>query len=105
MSSRFLDRAGVVRALEDHAAEVFALGVRRIALFGSFVRDEATADSDVDLLVEFVPGQKTFDRFVALAELLEQVLARRVDLVTTESLSRFIGPHILDEAEDVLRAA
>jgi predicted nucleotidyltransferase len=85
--------------------DIRKLGVRRIALFGSLARGEAKPDSDVDLLVEFEPGGKSFDRFLALSELLEHLLGRRVDLVTTEALSPYIGPHILAEAEDVLRAA
>ena len=91
-----------LRAVE---ADVFALGVQRLALFGSVVRNEARPDSDVDVLVEFRPGLKSFDRFLALAELLERVLERRIELVTTEALSPYIGPHILAEATDVLRAA
>jgi predicted nucleotidyltransferase len=59
----------------------------------------------VDLLVEFTPGEKSFDRFMALADLLESVLERQVELVTTEALSPYLGPHILAEAADVLRAA
>lgn len=85
--------------------ELRALGIRRLALFGSFLRDQPRADSDVDLLVEFLPGEKDFDHFMALCSLLEDVLQRPVDVVTPESLSPFIGPHILDEALDVLRAA
>lgn len=85
--------------------DVRALGVQRLALFGSVARDQARRDSDVDLLVQFFPGAKTFDRFLALTELLEARLGRRVELVTTEALSPFLGPHILAEAEDVIRAA
>lgn len=76
-----------------------------MSLFGSFVRDEADADSDVDLLVKFAPGDKTFDRFMALAFLLEDALGRTVELVTPESLSPHIGNHILSEAENVPFAA
>jgi predicted nucleotidyltransferase len=82
-----------------------ALGVARLALFGSVLHGSARPDSDVDLLVQFVRGAKTFDRFVMLGELLELRLGRRVELVTTESLSPFIGPRILADAQDVLRAA
>ena len=85
--------------------KIRALGVRRLALFGSVLRDEAGRDSDVDLLVEFSPAAKTYERFLALSELLEARLGRRVELVTTEALSPFIGPRILAEAQDVLRAA
>jgi predicted nucleotidyltransferase len=90
-------------ALSEH--DIRALGVARLALFGSVARDEARPDSDVDLLVQFAPGAKTYERFLALSELLEARLERRVELVTTESLSPFIGPRILAEAQDVLRAA
>ncbi|MEO5618796.1 MAG: nucleotidyltransferase domain-containing protein [Candidatus Eisenbacteria bacterium] len=85
--------------------EIRELGVRRLALFGSVSRDTATVGSDVDLLVEFSPGQKTFDRFMALSDLLERLVGHHVELVTLEGLSPFIGPHILAEAADVLRAA
>lgn len=74
-------------------------------MFGSVVRDEAGPDSDVDLLVEFAPGQKTLDRFMGLADLLEELLQHRVELVTTEALSPYIGPYILAEAEDVIGGA
>lgn len=98
-------RDQIVLELQEASDDIRALGVRRLALFGSVQRDEATDASDVDLLVEFAHGEKSFDRFVALADLLERVVGRRVDLVTTESLSPFAGPHILAEASDVLRAA
>ena len=75
-----------------------------MALFGSVARDEATRDSDIDVLVEFEPGQKSFDRFLALADLLEDVLGHAVELVTPESLSPFLKPHILESARDVVVA-
>jgi len=75
-----------------------------LALFGSFARNTQRADSDVDLLVEFFPGRKTFDNFIAVYELLEETLHRRVEVLTPESLSPHIGPHILQEAEDVIVA-
>ena len=105
MSPNALSREEAVRRLQAVEAEIRLLGVRRLALFGSVLRGEARPDSDVDLLVEFAPGEKSFDRFMALADLLESVLERSVELVTTEALSPYIGPHILAEAADVLRAA
>ncbi len=94
----------VIERLLQAQEQIRGLGVRRIALFGSFVRGKARPDSDIDLLVEFEPGQKTFDRFMALSFLLEDLLRRSVEIVTTEALSPYIGPRILAEAEDVLRA-
>lgn len=99
------NRMDVVERLRSAEAEIRRVGVRRLALFGSFARDEARSDSDVDLYVEFVSGRKSFDGFVKLADDLEALLGRRVELVTPEALSPFIGPHILAEAQDVLRAA
>ncbi|MDF0650330.1 MAG: nucleotidyltransferase family protein [Nitrospira sp.] len=103
MSKTFLTREEAIRRLQAVEYEIPRLGVRRLALFGSVLRNEARPDSDVDVLVEFTPIAKTFDRFMALADLLEDTLEHRVEVVTTESLSPFIGPHILAEATDVLR--
>lgn len=100
-----LSREEAVQRLENAESEIRALGVERLALFGSVLRDEAGPESDVDLLVGFAAGAKSFDRLLALAELLEERLGHRVELVTTEALSPFLGPRILAEAQDVLRAA
>jgi len=105
MSPAALTRDQAISRLQAVEADIRSLGVRRLALFGSVLRNEARPDSDVDLLVEFHPHLKSFDHFLALAELLESVLERRVEIVTTEALSPYIGPHILAEAADVLRAA
>ncbi|MGE3275067.1 MAG: nucleotidyltransferase family protein [Vicinamibacterales bacterium] len=105
MTPPVLNREQAVERLAACVGEVRALGVARLALFGSVLRGEAGADSDVDLLVQFTPGGKSYARFFALSELLEARLGRRVELVTPEALSPFIGPRILAEAQDVLRAA
>ena len=100
-----LTRDQAFERLKAAEAEIRLLGVRRLALFGSVARGEARPDSDVDLLVEFDPEQKTFDHFMTLSFLLEDLLGRRVEIVTRESLSPYIGPRILQEAQDVLCAA
>jgi uncharacterized protein len=105
MIARVPSRAETEASLVTAQAEILGLGVRRLALFGSVQRDAARADSDVDVLVEFLPGEKTYDHFVALGDLLERVLSRPVELVTPESLSPFLKPYILAEARDVVRAA
>ena len=87
--------------LEEYRNEIKALGVKRLGLFGSFVSGRQRAESDIDLLVEFVPDKKTFDNFIQLVFFLEDLLKRRVELVTPESLSPYIGPHILQEVEYV----
>ena len=57
------------------------------------------------MLVEFLPGHKTFDHLLALGELIEGTLGPRVEMVTVESLSPYLRPYILAEAQDVLQAA
>lgn len=89
----------VLTIIRDHQQEIKALGVKRYGLFGSFVHGQNTEQSDVDILVEFEPGKKTFDSFMQLAFFLEDLLGRKVHLVTAESLSPYIGPHILKEVE------
>ncbi len=105
MPTHALTRADVDARLAPVRAEILGLGVRRLALFGSVQRNVARPDSDVDVLVEFQAGEKSSDRLLSLGELLEKTLERPVELVTLESLSPFHGPHILAEAQDVIRAA
>jgi predicted nucleotidyltransferase len=102
MSTVTESRQDIVDRIRQAEGQLRARGVSRLALFGSFARNTQHAESDVDLLVEFAPGQKSFDNFMAVGELLEESLQRRVELVTPESLSPYIGPHILREAEDVV---
>lgn len=105
MSTIVDSRQLVVDRIRDLAPQLRALGITRVALFGSFVNNRQHAASDVDLLVEFAPARKTFNNFSDACDLLEGVLGRRVELVTVDSLSPFIGPKILREAIDVFVSA
>ena len=71
--------------------------VRELTLFGSVARDEATSESDVDLLVTF-DGPPSFDRFMDLKFFLEEILSARVDLVTRAGLRSRIRPAVDREA-------
>ncbi|UYZ62236.1 nucleotidyltransferase family protein [Hymenobacter weizhouensis] len=97
-------KAEVLARLRQQQLALRALGVAQLGLFGSFVRDEATPASDVDVLVDFEEGRKTYRALCAVAELLEETLGRRVEILTRAGLSPFIGPHILNALEDVLTA-
>jgi predicted nucleotidyltransferase len=92
----------VLRRVDANRERLAQMGVARLGLFGSFARNEQGRNSDVDLLVEFAPGQKNFDNFMALGFFLEEVLDRRVELVTPESLSPHIRPHIMSQVEYVV---
>ena len=92
----------LVSLVKENQIEIQKYGIKRLGLFGSFVTERQGEDSDVDLLVEFESGQKSFDRFMALSFFLENITGRRVDLVTTDALSPYLGPHILREVEYVV---
>ncbi|MEJ7847830.1 MAG: nucleotidyltransferase family protein [Pyrinomonadaceae bacterium] len=89
----------VFKQLSENRAVLKRLGVRRFGLFGSFLRKQQTRQSDIDLIVEFEDGKKSFDNFMHLAFFLEDLFGRKVDLMTPESLSPHIGPKILLEME------
>ena len=95
-----LDRQAVLDRLSASSRELHALGARSLSLFGSFARDEAREDSDVDLLVDL--DLHTFDRYMDLKLRLEDLLGRRVDLVLVERLKPRVRDQILREA---IRAA
>jgi hypothetical protein len=75
--------------------------VRRLALFGSVLRDDFRPDSDVDVLVEFEQGKTPGLAFFGMEIELSEMLGRRVDLNTSAFLSRYFRDEVLREAEDV----
>jgi predicted nucleotidyltransferase len=88
-------KADLLQRLTAIAPAIRGLGVHRLGLFGSFRHDRPTPDSDVDLYVELVPGEATFDHFMDLSFLCEERCGRRVEIVTPSSLSPYLGPRIL----------
>lgn len=74
-------------------------GVRRLALFGSVLREDFGSDSDVDVLVEFEPGARTGLAFFDMQEELAGILGRPVDLHTPGFLSPYFREDVLAEAE------
>ncbi len=85
--------------LKEHESIVMKrFGVKKIGIFGSFARNESNADSDVDVLVEFEAGKKTFDNFMELKFYLEDVFGRKVDLVIETSIKPQIKDNIMRDA-------
>ena len=60
--------------------------VRQLGIFGSYVRDEQTEDSDIDILVDFEKGHKDFFNYMKLKDYLERVLGTEVDLVLKDAV-------------------
>ncbi|MGQ0635387.1 MAG: nucleotidyltransferase family protein [Planctomycetaceae bacterium] len=79
--------------------------IRRLALFGSVLRDDFTPQSDVDVLVEFEPGRTPGLAFFTMEQELSDLLGRRVDLNTSQSLGKYFRQEVLGEAEVVYVAA
>jgi predicted nucleotidyltransferase len=101
METKVTTKLEVLRRLRQHSEEIRSLGVEKLGLFGSFAREEQASESDVDLLVEFRGQEKSFDNFMHLSFFLEDLLQRRVELLTPQALSPYLGPRILGEVQDV----
>ncbi|MBI3292758.1 MAG: nucleotidyltransferase family protein [Elusimicrobia bacterium] len=90
----------LLELLHKHQAQIAELGVRSLAVFGSVARGKARSDSDVDLLVDF-DGPATFDRYMQLKFFLEDLLKRRVDLLTQQAVRPELRPSIEQDARRV----
>jgi predicted nucleotidyltransferase len=73
--------------------------IRKLALFGSVLRADFRPDSDVDVLIEFEPGQRVGLAFFTMQDELSDLLGRKVDLNTPGFLSRYFRDEVLAEAE------
>lgn len=92
----------ILSALKSKKADLTAKGISQLGLFGSYVRDEQTEQSDIDILIDFDPDKETFDNYMAVYELLEKLFKNiKVEVVTKNGLSPYIGPKILNEVQYV----
>ncbi len=102
-----MDRPLPISIPEEQVAEFCRRNhVRRLALFGSVLREDFRPESDVDVLVEFEPGTRLgYFGFMGLQEDLSAILGRRVDLNTPQCLSRYYRDKVLREARALYVAA
>jgi len=75
-----------------------AYGVKKLALFGSSARGSQKRTRDIDILVEFKTGCKTFDNYMDLKFFLEDMFRRKIDLVIKDALRRELKPSIMSDA-------
>ena len=92
-----MNRADIIAKLDASGEEFAKFHVADLRLFGSFGRDEAREDSDVDILVNF-SSPPTFDRYMGLKFFLEDLFGRKVDLVIEATLRKELRPRVLREA-------
>ena len=72
-------------------------GIGNVRVFGSFARGESRPDSDLDLLVDLEPGRSLLD-LIAAKQDIEDLLGRRIDIVTERSLSPYIRDSVSQES-------
>ncbi|HEV7351187.1 nucleotidyltransferase family protein [Telluribacter sp.] len=91
-------REYILATIKSNKPQLEKLGVKQVGLFGSYVRNEQSSSSDIDLLLDFEPGQEKFDNFMQVCDLFEELFQdQKVEVVTKNGLSPHIGPRILKE--------
>ena len=84
----------ILTLLEQNKDQLFAFGVSSLGLFGSFQSGNFSDDSDIDFVIEFRKGMKSYNNFIQLVYFLEDLLGRKVEVLTPNSVSPYIKPHI-----------
>ena len=93
-------KTDILHVMQANKGMLAAFGVDQVGLFGSYVREEQSPNSDIDILVHFKPEQETFDNLMFTYDLFENLFKGfKVEVVTTSGLSPYIGPQILREVE------
>ena len=85
----------ILRKISENMKAIRGYGVKRIGLFGSYALGSQRAESDIDIVVEFKKGKKTFDNYMGLKLFLEDLLNRKVDLVIAESVKTELKQRIM----------
>ena len=93
----------IMRKIEENMEKIKGCGVKKIGLFGSYIRNEQKVGSDIDILVEFEKEKKTFDNYMNLKFFLEDLFKYRVDLVVVEAIKPDLKPYILESVKYATR--
>jgi len=93
------DKTEIKHTLDCNRIHIQNFGVKRLGLFGSAVHNSLTEKSDIDFIVEFNAGSKSFDNYIDLAFFLESLFERNVDLLTYDSLTESFKSRIQGEVE------
>ena len=92
----------ILKKLSALKINLVQYGVSQLGLFGSSVRNEQTPSSDIDILIDFHPEKETFQNYMAVCDMLEDLFkSHKIDIVTVKGLSPYIGQQILNEVEYV----
>ena len=88
----------ILQQIRNNKDRLQKLGIIKIGLFGSYSRGDHSETSDVDLILEFNTDQKNFHNYMKVCDILEEIIPKKIDVVTPESLSPYIQPYIEKEA-------
>lgn len=95
-------KENIISILKLNKLRLTKFGIRSVGLFGSYIRGEESGESDIDLLIDFEPEKENFDNFMAVCDLFEEIFKNeKVEVVTKNGLSPYIGPKILNEVQYV----
>lgn len=88
----------IISTIKTHKTEINSFGIQNIGLFGSYARNEQTVKSDIDLLIDFIPEKENFDNYMSVCDYFDNLFKNeKVEIVTKNGLSPYIGPAILKE--------
>ena len=91
-------KENIITILKSYKPELAKFGVQNVGLFGSYLRNEQSNKSDIDLLIDFEPDKESFDNFMAVYDIFENIFgSQKVEVVTKNGLSKYIGPKILKD--------
>lgn len=97
-----LTKSKLLQILQEKKELLAQYGVKHIGLFGSYSKNLQQQDSDIDILIDFYSDQETFDNLMAINDILENTFrGYKVEIVTKNGLSKYIGSYILNETEYV----
>ena len=85
----------ILKIINENQRYIKKFGVKSIGLFGSYATNNQKSESDIDLLVEFKKGKKTFDNYMDLKFYLENLFECNIDLVVKEALKVDLKSNIL----------
>jgi len=95
-------REHILNTLKSNKNKLKKFGIRNVGLFGSYGRNEQSHNSDIDLLIDFEPEEENFDNLMAVYDFFEKIFKNeKVEVVTLNGLSPYIGPSILKEVQYV----
>jgi predicted nucleotidyltransferase len=91
-------KENILKAIKINKSKLSGFGISNIGLFGSYLRNEQTNFSDIDILIDFEPEKENYDNLMAVYDIIEQLFENeKVEIVTKNGLSQYIGPNILKE--------